>query len=334
LHEPDLDSTYRAFTNKVGLIGPNDTGLKSLKSSPDNENSGGRSLAWLGHRLPKISNDNSPSTSYNQFEQWVRKKYSRTHAPNILSLTRRFSHLMTGNLRDLDVLPNGIRNNAIKALIVLAKFQGVHKEFKQRLDDYGIKMSKQDAFASFIRIYNNNSADLLKWYKEAFGVLRVNEQSYLRFLMVSGLRKEEAVMSFRKMIELSRIGTLSEYYVEENNVLEHFKYRQLFLRTTKNVYVSIVPLPLIKEICNSEPVTYPAIRKRLRNSSLRCRLNELRDYFGSFMVRHGLIREEVDLLQGRIPPSIFIRHYWSPSFKELRDRTLEALRQLEQTLTF
>ncbi len=47
------------------------------------------------------------------------------------------------------------------------------------------------------------------------------------------------------------------------------------------------------------------------------------------MVRNGLIKEEVDLLQGRIPPSIFIRHYWSPSFKELRNRTFEALAKMQ-----
>jgi intergrase/recombinase len=62
------------------------------------------------------------------------------------------------------------------------------------------------------------------------------------------------------------------------------------------------------------------------------KIDELRDFFGSFMVRHGLIREEVDLLQGRIPLSIFIRHYWSPSFKELRERTLQAVKQLDQSL--
>jgi hypothetical protein len=52
------------------------------------------------------------------------------------------------------------------------------------------------------------------------------------------------------------------------------------------------------------------------------------------MVRHSLIKEKVDLLQGRIPPSIFIWHYGSPSFKELRDRTIEAIKQSEQTLSF
>lgn len=49
------------------------------------------------------------------------------------------------------------------------------------------------------------------------------------------------------------------------------------------------------------------------------------------MVKRGLIREEVDLLQGRIPPNIFIRYYWSPSFTELRDRTLKGINMLEQS---
>jgi intergrase/recombinase len=63
--------------------------------------------------------------------------------------------------------------------------------------------------------------------------------------------------------------------------------------------------------------------------ALKCRFIELRDYYATFMVRNGLIKEEVDLLQGRIPLSIFLRHYWSPSLKELRDRTLKAITELE-----
>jgi intergrase/recombinase len=85
-------------------------------------------------------------------------------------------------------------------------------------------------------------------------------------------------------------------------------------------------------VAKSRPVAYAAVIKRLKHKNLRTRINELRDYYGTSMVRHGLIREEVDLLQGRIPPNIFIRHYWSPSFKELRDRTLKAIRLLEQSL--
>jgi intergrase/recombinase len=94
-------------------------------------------------------------------------------------------------------------------------------------------------------------------------------------------------------------------------------------------YVSLVPDELVSEICNSEELTYGQIIKRLNRKGLKLRLNEYRDYFGSFMVRHALIREEVDLLCGRIPPSIFMRHFWSPSFRELRDRTQRAVELLK-----
>jgi len=47
------------------------------------------------------------------------------------------------------------------------------------------------------------------------------------------------------------------------------------------------------------------------------------------MIRHGLIREEIDILQGRIPQSMFIRNYWSPSLRELGQKVLNALTQLE-----
>jgi hypothetical protein len=46
------------------------------------------------------------------------------------------------------------------------------------------------------------------------------------------------------------------------------------------------------------------------------------------MIKHGLVAQEADLLCGRIPPSIFVRHYFSPAIKDLRDRTLHALAEM------
>ncbi len=103
-----------------------------------------------------------------------------------------------------------------------------------------------------------------------------------------------------------------------------------FLAVKKNAYKSIVPKSLIEQIAASQSVGYNPIIKRLRRRKMRCRINEIRDNYDTFMVRHGLIKEEVALLQGRIPPDIFIRHYWSPSFKELRNRTLEAFEKMNQ----
>jgi intergrase/recombinase len=179
-----------------------------------------------------------------------------------------------------------------------------------------------------MRMYTNHASDLIEWYTKATSVLRSNEQLFLQFLSLSGLRKIEGVTSFNKIIELNKEGKLNDYYNEEKSLLEHFKYKELFLRGTKNVYISFLPKELILRIAESERVSYDALKKRLMRAKIRCRTNELRDYYGTYMVRNGLIKEEVDLLQGRIPPSIFIRHYWSPSFIELRDRTLRAIANL------
>jgi len=176
-------------------------------------------------------------------------------------------------------------------------------------------------------MYTNHNSDLWKWYAEIENILRPEERLLLKYLRLSGLRKEEGITSFNLVIELSNQNKLADY-LNEDGLLEHFRYKKLFLRGTKNVYISILPPNIISEISRSQPVTYNAIIKRLQRKHKRCRINELRDYFGTFMVRHGIIKEEVDLLQGRIPPSIFVRHYWSPSFKKLRDRTLKALAEM------
>ena len=237
--------------------------------------------------------------------------------------------MLNGNLRDIDTIPVTTKNNTVKSLIVLSKFLGIHQEFKTKLQNYGVKLARPDVFASFLRIYNNQNSDLLKWYDQANSMLRENERLLLKFLLYTGVRKEEGITSFNKIIELSKQDNLSIYYNDEFNVLQHFVFKELFLRNTKNLYVSIIEKPLVLKIAESEPLTYEQIRKRLLRHNLKLRINELRDFYGSFMVRHNLIKEEVDLLQGRIPPSIFLRHYWSPSFKELRDRTLKAVEQLE-----
>lgn len=214
--------------------------------------------------------------------------------------------------------------------MILSKFLGIHEEFKVAMKSYGIKLYRPDAFGSFMRMYTNPSADLMEWYAKACSELRPNEQLYLQFLKVTGLRKGEGLTAFNKIIELTREDKLSQYYNEERSLLEHFRFKEEFLRGTKNVYISIIPKSLLTSVSESEPVSYDGLRKRLMRAKLKCRLNELRDYFGTFMIRHGLIKEEIDLLQGRIPPSIFIRHYWSPSFSELKDRILRILEVLKR----
>lgn len=219
----------------------------------------------------------------------------------------------------------------MKSLVCLSKYLGCYVQFKEKLKQYGIKWVKPDCFSSFMRIMNNDHKDLIEWFRKTSGVLDGNERLYLKFMLLSGLRKSEGMQAFNLIIQMHRENRLEEYFNEELSMLEHYKYKQ-FLRNTKNAYITIVHKDLVMQIANSKPVSYNAIHCYLMRKRIILRIKELRSYYASFMVRHNIISEEVDLLQGRVPKSVFARHYLKENPAELRDRTLKAITELEQTL--
>jgi intergrase/recombinase len=231
-------------------------------------------------------------------------------------------------LTELDGLKPSTKNTAIKSLIILSKFKGIYSEFSKRLKDYGIKLNGISSYDSFLRILNNRNNtnnNVLQWVNDVKPILRENENLFIKFLLETGIRKEEAITSFNMIIELVKENKLNEYYDIYLNCLMHFKYPKLFIRRTKNVFLSFIPQSLINEISNSRPVTYSAIRKRLERKDIHMRINEIRDYYGTLLLNNGILEVEVNLLQGRIPMSIFVKHYWGPKLSELRDRVFKVL---------
>jgi intergrase/recombinase len=90
---------------------------------------------------------------------------------------------------------------------------------------------------------------------------------------------------------------------------------------------------LISEICNSQPVSYSAIRKRLTRNKQTLRIKELRSYNATYLRQHGLIAELVDLLQGRIKKSVFVSHYLKvESIKELVQQVNAITATIESSL--
>jgi len=236
------------------------------------------------------------------------------------------------NPSKIDTIPNSNKTNVLRALVCLSKFLGMYLDFKAKMKQYGIKWSHNNSMDSFLSILRRDHSDLLEWYRRAINILNDNERLYLKFMLYTGLRMSEGIKSFNKIIELSKQNKINDYYNKDLNTLEHFKYAQDFLRNSKNVYISIIPRDLVLQIANSKSVSYSTIRKRLKRNGLKVRIKELRQFYGSFLIRHNLIREEVDLLQGRVSRSIFVRHYLTIDFKELTKRTLEALLELQRSI--
>ncbi len=263
------------------------------------------------------------------FEEWLTNHFASTYAKDTLRYSKRYSNvLIANNPSKLLILSRDKQRLVMAALSNLSKFLGNYQQWRESMKNAGLKWSKVGGFESFLRIMNNNHGDLIQWFKKASATLDDKGKLYLRFMLLSGLRKNEGIQSFNLIIELNEIGRLNDYFNEELSLLEHFRFKQ-FLRNTKNAYITIIPRDLVLQIADSRTVSYPAIRKCLERNALKLRIKELRSFFASFMVRHNLISEEVDLLQGRVPKTVFARHYLKENPVELRDRTLEAVRQLE-----
>ena len=269
--------------------------------------------------------------NWSAYREYLSKKYGNQYTSMQFNYAKNYIDCLSNPSKILEA-PTSVRSNILKALISISKYLGTYIEFKESLKQYGIKWISTTSFDSFINIFNNNQDSLLNWYRDAVKVLNDNERLYLRFMLLSGLRKNEGIESFNLIIDLSKQNKLSEYFNEELSTLEHFKFKQ-FLRHSKNVYISILPKELIIEIANSNKVSYAMIRKRLHRNNLKLRIKELRSYWASYMVKNRiLISEEADLIQGRVSKQILVRHYLKESMKELSNRVLEGLKGLEQSI--
>ncbi|MCL1978145.1 MAG: hypothetical protein FWG55_08635 [Candidatus Bathyarchaeota archaeon] len=221
----------------------------------------------------------------------------------------------------------------MKAMICLSKYLGCYDVYKAKLKNYGIKWTTEDtAFNGFLAIFNHKHDTLPDYIKEIHPYLSVNEFLFLRFLAVTGLRKGEGIESFNMIINLNNSGKLGEYYNEDMHVLEHFRYGKVFLRNTKNAYISFVSQHFINEICNSQPVTYNAIHCRFIRHKIKIRLKELRSYNNTYLRKHNIISELIDVLSGRVPKSVFCRHYLAEDMKSFSSQVLSIQENLEKTL--
>jgi intergrase/recombinase len=112
----------------------------------------------------------------------------------------------------------------------------------------------------------------------------------------------------------------------------HYKYADIFLRRTKKPYVSIATKPLLELASNCGHHNYNAIFMLLKWKKIPVRMKNCRKIFATYMRLHGVEPEFIDLLQGRIPKSVFARHYFRPDFDKemtkIRNNVLRLYREV------
>ena len=268
------------------------------------------------------------SVDWEAFRKWVKNRYAKSYAPTVYCYARKYHRLLNGNLAVLEEFSRSKRGAILRALVALSKYLGVYEWFRVRMKSYGVKWESQSSFESFMRILREGSDGVVEWVRRCLDTFDDSYATFIEFALVSGLRKTEALNAFN----LIAVKGLEGYYNEDLESLEHFRYPKIFIRGSKNVFFSFVPKNLVERISECSKVSESGYKRRIMKLRVPSRLKDLREYYATFMVHHGLIREEVDLIQGRVGKSIFMRHYFSPAIRDLKERTFKGIRMMLREL--
>jgi len=221
---------------------------------------------------------------------------------------------------------------AMAGLANLSKYLGCYSYWRTLVKNTGLRWEKKVSLDIVLDIMNTNLQDCWAWLKEVLIKMPKEYGCVLVFTALTGLRPSEAVNSTRLISELSENSRLEKYLNMEFLMLKHFRYSDLFLRRYKNAYISFITPELLELITTIKPrIKYATLHTKIHRLGLPNKTKQLRKYFAT-KLRENLPTEAIDLLQGRINRSLFLRYYYKPFLKDIRDRTLKGIEPLQKEL--
>jgi len=234
----------------------------------------------------KKASFNERNINWRDFEKWLKQSFSYNYSKDLLNYSKRFCHvLFSGEASELLKLSTSVRRMAMASLSNLSKYLGIYKEWKRLVEAYGLKWScgkSEDYIIKRMANTENNDA-ILEWVKLVKAKI-LQLRVFMDFMVLSGLRLKEAVNSYNLIIQLSREERLSEYYDSEKEVLKHYKFKEVFIRRSKKVFVSFIPKAMIEAISQREKLTVYQISNWVRrDNKLKSRFGDIREYFATFM---------------------------------------------------
>lgn len=218
------------------------------------------------------------------------------------------------------------------SLANLTKYLGLYDQWKQAVKSYGLKWERNTALDTFISILNSNLEDVKLWLKNLIVKLPKPYASLLVFASLTGLRPTEACTSCSLITNLSEIGRLDDYLDKELMMLQHFKFPKLFLRRCKNAYISFISSDLLNLILEAKPIVrYSALDTKINRLGFSNQIKQLRKLYATTLRSH-LPQELIDLLQGRISQTVFMKFYYRPLLEDTKNKALKAIQPLENEL--
>ena len=274
---------------------------------------------------------------WKDFERYLEGKYQneRTRRERF-NYARKFADvLLEDNYRRLFQFSEDKRSHILRGLSALAKYLGVYEQFRKNVKAYGLTWSGRNGddriIARLTKVVDPN--EVFEWIKE---VKRANPdfEDFMDLMAFTGLRLVEAVRCYNLIIGLAREGRLSEYYNEENGCLEHYKFKDLFIRSSKKAFISFIPKELIDRIAeNQRTLTVEQIQSRIKRQPIKSRFSDIREAHATFMTKY-LRPSEIDFLHGRVSSSIFMRNYFNPALiSDLKERVFKGIEEIKVKIT-
>ena len=224
------------------------------------------------------------------------------------------------------------RRLVMSAMANLSRYLGIYGYWKDIVENVGLKYERRSGLETIIDIIDSNLDDVKTWLINVIQRLPRPHGVVLAFNALTGLRPSEGCISCKLLSDLSEKGNIAYYLDKELMMLQHFKYKDLFLRGNKNAYISFVTEDLLKKILETKPrATYSQIKSALRKRGFNCQMKNLRKLHAT-KLRKYLNKEVIDLLQGRISQDIFVRHYYKPTLMKVRDKALKGIKSLQNEL--
>jgi len=268
---------------------------------------------------------------WEKFREFCFRINSPEHAKQLFSYAQRYyPALLQRDFSGLRDLSDTMRPNAMRALSALSKFLGCHDVFRELVRAYGLRWRGKSADDLFLERLSRvvDPEEVWRWIRDV-KVARPDLCEFMDLMALTGLRLVEGVCSYNLIIKLSREGKLDSYYIHEHGALEHYRFKELFIRKSKKAFVSFVPTELVSAISKKEILTSAdAVQKLVQKRGLPLRFADIREAHGTFMTKF-LKPSEIDFLHGRVTSSVFMQHYFNPALiGDLRERAFKGITEI------
>ena len=267
---------------------------------------------------------------WDKFRAWAYKEYRPFTARDRYFHAKKYAHcLASGDLSELAMLNDCQRVHALKALTSLSKFLGVCEDWRRLVRSYGLKCTDRNSDDLIIGRLTKavNADDIFEWIRRVKSCAP-ELSDFMDLLAATGLRLNEAVECHNLIIDLAPQGRLDSYYKADRRVLEHFRFKETFLRGSKKVFISFVPSELVGRISCGGKLEYGRVQKLATNRVGRQRFADVRELHGTLMTK-WLRESEIDFLHGRVSSGVFMRNYFNPAWiGDMEGRAVEGAEKI------